>query len=193
MGSKAKEVSKSIKYVICLLLLWFVVQTIIVSYDGLHDELGASDVGVVLGSKVELDGTPSPNLKWRLDKTLALYEKGNFPFIIVSGGMGKEGYSEALVMKEYLMEHGVPAEKIILDEEGNDTYRTALNTKKIMHQNGYQSVTVISQFYHIARTKLAFQKAGVEKVYSAHATRYSLRDLYSLVREFPAYYKYLLI
>lgn len=34
---------------------------------------------------------------------------------------------------------------------------------------GFSSVTVITQFYHISRTKLAFNKLGVENIYSVHA------------------------
>jgi len=54
-----------------------------------------------------------------------------------------------------------------------------------------KSVMIISQFYHISRTKLAFKNAGFKEVYSAHGRYFELRDLYSLVREVPAYYKYL--
>src|SRR5262245_47660290 len=59
---------------------------------GLHEEIGKADVALVLGSKVELDGTPSARLRARLDRTLELYRAGNFPKIITSGGLGKEGF-----------------------------------------------------------------------------------------------------
>jgi hypothetical protein len=39
--------------------------------------------------------------------------------------------------------------------------------------------------------KLAFNKVGFEEVYSAHAEFFEARDLYSITREFFAYYKYL--
>jgi len=52
---------------------------------------------------------------------------------------------------------------------------------------------IITQFYHISRTKLAFDKVGIENVYSAHASYLDIRDAYSVVREFFAYYKYLLL
>jgi hypothetical protein len=52
---------------------------------------------------------------------------------------------------------------------------------------------VITQYYHITRTTLAMHKVGINKVYSAHARIFELRDLYSLTREFIGYYIYLLI
>ncbi|QHI74034.1 YdcF family protein [Aminipila terrae] len=178
---------------IIIFLLWFGIHMLIITIDGLNDELGKSDVAVVLGNKIELDGTPSKRLQGRLDKALNLYKKGYFNYIIVSGGIGKEGYSEAVVMKEYLIEKGVPSNSILIDEVGNDSYMTAKNTKNIMNQMNFHSVTVISQFYHITRTKLAFRKVGLNDVYTAHSTSYDVRDIYSLLREFPAYYKYLIM
>ncbi|CAO5676669.1 MAG: hypothetical protein HEEMFOPI_02038 [Holosporales bacterium] len=125
----------------------------IITFDGLNDDLGKSDVAVILGNKVELDGTPSVRLQGRLEKAIQLYEKGYFDYIIVSGGFGKEGFSEAIVMKEYLLEKGIPGNNILVDEQGNDSYMTAKNTKRIMDQRGFHTVNVISQFYHITRTQ----------------------------------------
>lgn len=70
---------------------------------------------------------------------------------------------------------------------------TAKNTKAIMDDMNFNSATIISQFYHISRTKLAFKKVGLDHVNTAHAKYFELRDVYSLVREFFAYYKYLLL
>lgn len=175
-----------------IFLIWFAIHTFIITIDGLNDDLGKSDVAVVLGNKVELNGTPSARLEGRLNKAIELYEKGYFDYIIVSGGVGKEGYSEAFVMKEYLIGNGISKDSILVDEDGNNSHITAENTKKIMEKKGFHTVTVISQFYHIARTRLAFHKVGLDNVYTAHSTNYEVRDIYSLMREFPAYYKYLL-
>ena len=115
-GINLKKYSRVIYIVILILLICFVVHTIIISIDGLNDDLGKSDAAVVLGNKIELDGTPSDRLKGRLDKTIELYEKGYFEYIIVSGGIGKEGFSEAIVMKEYLLENGIPSDNVLVDE-----------------------------------------------------------------------------
>lgn len=172
--------------------LWFGIHTSIIVFDGLNDELEITDTAVVLGNKVELNGQPSERLKSRLDRAAQLYEKGYFKYIIVSGGIGKEGFDEAEVMKEYLREFEIPEDHIIEDSEGYNTYMTAENAKVIMNEMEFGSVMVISQYHHITRTKLAFKKVGVEQVYSAHAKIFEYRDIYSLVREFIAYYKYFL-
>ncbi len=174
------------------LFLWLVIHTIIIITDGLNDELEVVDAAVVLGNRVELDGQPSDRLQARLDKAVQLYEADFFKYIIVSGGTGKEGLDEAEVMKNYLVDQGIPEDRIIEDPDGYNSYMTAENSKTIMEDLNLQSVMVISQYFHITRTKLAFEKVGIENVASAHAEIFDERDLYSTLREFPAYYSYLI-
>ncbi len=96
-------------------------------------------------------------------------------------------------MRDYLVKNQVPLKVIIIDSKGKNTYLTALNSKKILENLGLKSVLIITQYYHITRTSLAFSKVGMENTYSAHAVLFELRDVYSLVREFFGYYKYILL
>ncbi|MCC5912633.1 MAG: YdcF family protein [Clostridiaceae bacterium] len=180
-------------YLFGVIFLWFLIHILIITFDGLNDNVGTSDVAVILGNKVELDGKPSKRLQGRLGRAVELYEKQYFNYVIVSGGTGREGFDEAIVMKSYLVEKGIPDENVLLDQEGYNSFMTAQNTKVIMNDMNLNSVTIISQFYHITRTKLAFRKVGFENVYTAHAKYFEIRDIYSLAREFIAYYKYLLM
>ncbi|WP_139997157.1 YdcF family protein [Paenibacillus paridis] len=178
--------------VVAIFFLWFIIHTAFVSIDGLNDELRPVDLAVVLGNKVEVNGQPSERLKARLDTALELYNGGYFNFIVVSGGIGKEGFDEAKVMTSYLMDKGMPEDQIIEDNNGYNSYMTAQNTSKIMEELQVDSVMVITQYFHVARTKLAFRKMDIKEVYAAHAKIVEFRDIYSIIREFPAYYKYLL-
>jgi len=80
--------------------------------DGLQDNLHPADVAVVLGSKVNPDGVPSLMLRARLDETVELYREGYFKVVLVSGGHGREGYDEPVVMRHYLEKAGLPAASI---------------------------------------------------------------------------------
>ncbi|WP_141502945.1 YdcF family protein [Paenibacillus luteus] len=177
--------------VVAIFLIWFIIHTTFVIIDGLNDELKPVDAAVVLGNKVEVNGQPSDRLKARLDRSVELYDGGYFTFIIVSGGIGKEGFDEAKVMKSYLIDKGITEDKIIEDNNGYNSYITAQNTSKIMDELDLDSVMVITQYFHVSRTKLAFRKMDMKAVYSAHAKIFEYRDIYSIIREFPAYYKYL--
>lgn len=174
------------------LFIWFIIHTAFMIIDGLNDELKPVDAAVVLGNKVEVNGQPSERLKARLDKSLELYDGGYFTYVIVSGGIGKEGFDEAKVMKSYLVDKGMPAEKVIEDNNGYNSYMTAQNTSKIMDELELDSVMVITQYFHVTRTKLAFRQMEMKGVYSSHARIFEFRDIYSIIREFPAFYKYLL-
>lgn len=152
--------------------------------DGLNDDIQTSDVGVVLGSKVMPDGHPSARLQARLDQAAALYRQGWFKYILVSGGTGKEGFSEAQVMADYLAnQYQVPRANLILDEHGDTTEASAQNTALAMRSRGLTSALIITQYFHIPRSRYAFGRAGIATLRTAHARYFELRDLYSTARE----------
>jgi vancomycin permeability regulator SanA len=160
-------------------------------WDGLNDNLYHADVGVVLGSKVELSGRPSLRLKARLDHAAELYHSKHFPAIIVSGGIGREGFNEAVVMRDYLVERGIPVEAITVDSRGITTAATAINTRAILQQHDWHSVLVVTQYFHVSRSVLAMRRCGISNVYSAGARYFEWRDLYSIPRELAGYISYL--
>ncbi|WP_395738893.1 YdcF family protein [Prosthecobacter sp.] len=168
----------------------FVLATLVLCLAGLRDDIGKADIALVLGSKVELSGKPSLRLQARLDKTVELYKAGWFPWVIVSGGLGKEGFDEAAVMRDYLAAHGVPSAHILLDSEGNTTFDSAQNTLQLLRQKQLKSVLVISQYFHIPRSRLALERTGIEEIHSASPSYFELRDLYSAPRELIGYFSY---
>jgi len=179
------------KFVFFFLLSWLFLHCILIAVDGLSDDYVTSDVAIVLGSKVNENGEPSERLKARLDAAKGLFIDSVVKYIVVSGGLGKEGYDEAIVMRNYLVDNEIPARFIVLDSEGNNTYLTAVNFVEINKKYSFKSVIIVSQFFHLSRTKLIFRKFGFENLSTAHARYFEWRDIYSLLREFPAYYKYL--
>lgn len=142
-----------------------------------------ADICVVLGNKVNPDSSLSPRLKARLDRCISLYNAGLFRKVIVSGGIGKEGVNEAIAMKRYLTANNLPADSIIADSNGINTYMTAQFTKAYMTQHNLESVLAVSQYFHLLRTKMILQRSGINSVYYAHANFYEIRDLYSIIRE----------
>ncbi|HPJ16507.1 MAG TPA: YdcF family protein [Spirochaetota bacterium] len=179
-------------FIICIIFVfWFALHISATIADGLNDEMEISDAAVVLGNKVDPSGLPSPRLKSRLDKAIELYEKGFVKYIIVSGGKGEEGYDEALVMRKYLVSKNISYDFIIEDNNGMNSYLTAVNSKEIMRKRGFGSVIIVSQYYHLPRCKLVFRKAGIDNPRSTHSDFFELRDAYSLIREFFGFYYYL--
>jgi len=158
---------------------------------GMRDDDHPADVAVVLGNTVNRDGTPHPRLAARLDAAAGLYRRGLVRHVIVSGGVGREGFDEAAVMRAYLARRGIPTGRIVADSLGVNTAATARNAAAIMRRNHWSSATVVSQAFHVPRCRLALRRAGIAPVYSAHARYAEWRDGYSTAREVIGYAAYL--
>ena len=182
---------RKVKVIVLVGLILFAIGSGLIIWDGLTDELGQADVGILFGNQVLPSGEPSARLHSRLEKAIELYNDNYFEKIIVSGGLGKEGHDEALVMKEHLISEGIPENNILVDSDGLNTYMTIANSLTIIEENDFNSVMVISNYFHLPRIKMACNRFGLESVYSAHAHYFGLRDVYSITREVVAYGYYL--
>ena len=91
-------------------------------------------------------------------------------------------------MKAFLVKNGIPNSLILVDNNGNNTELTAINSKKISKQYGFNQILVVSQYYHITRTKMLFQKQGFTNISSVSPMYFEWRDFYAIFREFIAFY-----
>ena len=180
MGEFMKRV---IRWVATSLAALFVLSAACIASSGLRDQITDTDLAVVPGNTVNPDGTPSPRLQGRLDAALSLYKAGHCRAILVSGGIGAEGFDEAEVMKAYLSARGVPSGAIHLDNHGINTFETARFTASLIKTKGFRSPILVSQYFHIARFRLAMSKHGVQSGGNVHSRQFELRDFYSLGRE----------
>lgn len=171
-----------------LAVLWFVVHSVCIICDGLSDSGTQADLAVVPGNKVNEDGTLSGRLRARLECSLDLYRKHRVKKILVSGGLGKEGFYEGDAMKAFLVAEGVPEALVVVDNAGNTTEATVKNTLKMNQKMHFNNIIVVSQYFHVTRTKKLFREYGFTAVSSDSPLYFEWRDLYSLLREFPAYY-----
>lgn len=183
-----KKHKKKIKLTFILLTTWFIIHCIFITIDGLINNKKKCDVAVILGSKVNEDGTLSERLEKRLECGLQLYKNGQVKKIIVSGGLGKEGFYEGDKMKAYLVEKGISDSSIIVDNFGNNTLATVDNTIELKKKLNFKSIIVVSQYFHVTRTKMLFKKRGFQNVSSSSPNYFEIRDIYSITREFAAYY-----
>lgn len=173
------------------LLAAFLLYVGAIAVAGLSAKPAMSELGVVLGNEVLKDGTPSPRLTARLDCALDLYRRHLIRFIMVSGGVGKSGFSEALVMRKYLLMHGVYPEFILTDRNGINTMATAVHTAEIVKVTHFTHVVIITQYYHIPRTALAFWKAGVQGLSADYPRYFDPFDPLAILREavaLPVYF-----
>lgn len=117
------------------------------------------DFLIILGCGLKKDGTPSAILRGRIDRALAFYNKqkeetGSEPTFITSGGKGTdEVNSESASMKRYLMEHGIPEERIIEEDRSRDTFQNMRNSKEIIDRiDAGAKVAYSTTNYHVFRS-----------------------------------------
>lgn len=122
-------------------------------------ELEDVDCIIVLGCKVEENGSLSDMLRDRMWRALELYQAGAAPKLLVSGDHGRADYNEVGAMKNYAIENGVPSENVFMDHAGFSTYETIYRAKKIF---GADKAIIVTQQYHLYRALYIAKQLGID-------------------------------
>lgn len=120
---------------------------------------------IVLGAGINGD-RPSRILKGRLDAAIAYLEEHPQAVCIVSGGQGPDEIcSEASVMQTYLLEHGVAAERIYVEDRSENTEQNIAFSREIIEEEGLsENVAIVTQEFHQYRAQRYTMKAGFTSV-----------------------------
>ena len=121
------------------------------------------DYVIIHGCGLTDDGRPTKLLSNRIDKAIEVYEKcAEKPFIIPSGGQGAdEVVSEAEAMRRYLVEHGIPDGRIILEDRSTTTEENVRFSKEIVDARGGGKVALVSSNYHVYRCLRIAREEGL--------------------------------
>jgi uncharacterized SAM-binding protein YcdF (DUF218 family) len=176
-----------------IIVLWLFVHCLWIVYDGMRPFTGKADIAIVLGNTVMPDGSLSSWLQGRVDAALQLYQQQRVKKIFVSGGIAEGRRPEGDAMREYLVNHGVNSNDIIVDNYGNNTYLTARHFIDLNNGGKYQSAVVVTSYYHIPRSKYILKKLGYKNVYSDYSKAFFWADWRSLARDCIGFYKYWLV
>lgn len=187
--------------VVLLLVLVAVAALFVVTYRTIdqrsgRDESRPADVILVLGSAVWPNEQPSPSLRARTQRAIELYQEGYAPYLLLSGGLGRYPPEEAEVMRRLAVDAGIPQEALFLDKEAHSTWESVQNAREIMEQQGWETAIVVSDPFHIYRSLLMAEDAGIQ-AYGAPAlesTTYTvpMRRAFYTSREVLALWWYLL-
>jgi uncharacterized SAM-binding protein YcdF (DUF218 family) len=155
---------------ICLYVECMVLGTIIADFIAArHEPDKDKDYMLILGCAIRKDGTPTPLLRGRIDRAIEFYEAqktetGKELTFITSGGQGSdEVISESACMKRYLMEQGIPEERIIEENKSTNTLENMLFSKeKIDERGGEPKVAFSTTNYHVFRSGFFARSAGMK-------------------------------
>lgn len=134
-------------------------------------EPAAYDVIVVLGAQVKATGEPSVQLEWRLNTALDMYNASPCPVIVCGAQGSDEPRPEAYVMRDLLVEDGIPADAVYTDPVSWDTYQNIGNAKAIMGELGLSKPLIITSDYHLPRAMEIAKMEGLEPQGAASPTR----------------------
>lgn len=117
-------------------------------YSDQVDSLAPFQWALVLGCSPKLKGgKPNPFFESRMDACLQLYRAGKVQFFILSGDNLAADYNEPALMRDALLKRGIPAEKLVLDGMGIDTYKSL----KSVQSKNIGRVLIVSQAFHSHR------------------------------------------
>ncbi len=126
------------------------------------DAVPRNKVALLLGTNpLNKLGRPNSYFTNRINTAAELYHVGKVDFIIASGDNHAACYDEPTAMRDSLMSHGVPADRIILDFAGFRTLDSVVRSKEVF---GCDSITIISQADHCARALYLAEVNGLKAV-----------------------------
>ncbi len=154
-------------YFECMLIGVIVAFFIVSRYEPEPDK----DFLIILGCGLRKDGTPSPLLRGRCDRALAFAKEqkmqtGKDLIFVTSGGQGPdEPIPESASMKRYLMEQGIPEERIIEEDRSTDTRENmAFSKDKICQIDPGGKVAFATTNYHVFRGGLYARRVKMRAV-----------------------------
>jgi uncharacterized SAM-binding protein YcdF (DUF218 family) len=124
------------------------------------------DYIVIFGAAVRADGTASGSLRRRCENAVQHGGAGAIgPCYLPSGGIGRHGPAEALVMRDILLAQGVDPSRILLECEARDTLESVrLCTRLLRRRADVGRVLVSTSSYHRLRCRLLFRLAGFDSM-----------------------------
>lgn len=137
---------------IALFVLAFLGGTALIVWAETHPAPVSDDSSaiVVLGAQVYADGSLSPQLELRMEAALSEYRR--MPRLIITcGGRGEnEPAPEGDIMRNWLIEKGVPENMVFSENTSLNTTQNLRYARQFLPE-GESRITVITSDYHLPR------------------------------------------
>jgi uncharacterized SAM-binding protein YcdF (DUF218 family) len=170
-----KKIIKYLVVVSCFFLVFVFVLYFFLAFrigkEASRDTKTKSDVILVLGAKSYHGNSYNPCLVSRMMHAVDLYKAKYAPKILVSGGFDKEDkVSEAETMKKIAINLGISSNDILLETSSTSTYENLLFSQKVVKSAHLNSVIIVTEPFHAARTALVAKKLGLKFTISPTST-----------------------
>ena len=144
---------------------------------------------IIFGAAVRPDGSPSGALRARVKAAAALGARFPAPQFVPTGGQGRYGPAEALVMRDLLIGSGAAPDAITVEPTGRNTLRSAQACARLLRGES-RPVLVVTSGYHMARCVCLLRLLGLNArpgmAAAGSASRSFRARWYWRLREVPA-------
>lgn len=131
------------------------------TYDNVSD-IPHNRVGLLLGTNSTTPrGTHNYYYTHRIRAAAELFHAGKVDYLLISGDNSSKHYDEPTMMRDSLLLHGVPADRIVLDYAGFRTLDSVVRAKEVF---GQSSFTIISQKFHNERALVQARHYGIDAI-----------------------------
>jgi tetratricopeptide (TPR) repeat protein len=172
LEASCPEASRDYEHLQAIIMKWLAhdVNTEIPEPDGGLDHLAI----VVLGYKLEPDGSMHSDLVERLEKALEAAKRHPNALVVVSGGVPRSGRVEAVEMRQWLVERGVNRNRIYEEGYSRDVVENLVYSRQILDMAASERVLVVTAAENLRRAGacmdvLAWKKGSAFKTEVAAA------------------------
>lgn len=165
-----RVVLRTLLLLIAMTLLAFAVLVWQVDRLGRQNHARPSDAIVVLGARVNADGSPGSDLTSRTYRGVDLWLNGYAPYIVCTGGFKGDRLSAAAVCKRFAVQLGVPTGQVFLADGSSNTVEDARVAAELMAARGWRTAILVSHPLHLYRARWLFQQEGIQAVTSPTST-----------------------
>ena len=117
---------------------------------------------IVLGSRVNMDGTLGENLTFRMEAALASWQESPC-LIICCGAQGSdEPAPEGEVMRQWLIDRGVPEDQVLAETGSYNTLQSIRNAAGMLEERGIDDAAMLTSAYHVPRAMAMAEDAGLD-------------------------------
>jgi uncharacterized SAM-binding protein YcdF (DUF218 family) len=139
--------------------------------DALRNYKDDCDYLLILGGDIIGADTPSPQLFERMKAAVRYLNEHKNVIAVPCGGCFREGQkkSEAAVIADYLVEQGISAERILLEEKSTTTYENFEFGLPVIANHAGKDITklriaFLSSDYHMHRAGIIAKQSGIKDV-----------------------------
>lgn len=144
-----------------------------------------ADYIVVLGAGI-LGTKVTPLLAARIDRGIELLECNPNAVLLMSGGKGPgEDIPESEAMAAYALDHGVDADRILMEKQSVSTEENLRFSKELMEKEK-PKIIIVTTAYHVLRALILAKQQGIRCVGFGAKTKWYF-TLNALMREFAGY------